>query len=182
MAFTTPRDWTAGEFVTEAIMDTHVRDNFLAMGSHLIVRKTADESVTSSTVFQADDSLILPVGVSEVWKWELCLLVTAAAAGDIKVQWTFPAGGTFSAVAYGVSSADVAQITQWATTTTPTGAAFFGSTGFSVNTTATPIAIQGVYTNAGTGGSVTLEWAQQTSNATATVVKANSTLWAVKLA
>lgn len=27
MAWTTPRDWTAGEIVTEAMMDVHVRDN-----------------------------------------------------------------------------------------------------------------------------------------------------------
>lgn len=31
MAWTTPRDWTNGELVTEAIMDTHVRDNLKAI-------------------------------------------------------------------------------------------------------------------------------------------------------
>ena len=31
MAWTTPRDWTDGELVTEALLDTHVRDNFKAM-------------------------------------------------------------------------------------------------------------------------------------------------------
>jgi hypothetical protein len=31
MAYTTPRDWTAGEQVTHTIMNTHVRDNFTAL-------------------------------------------------------------------------------------------------------------------------------------------------------
>lgn len=31
MAWTTPRDWTDGELVTEALLDTHVRDNLLAL-------------------------------------------------------------------------------------------------------------------------------------------------------
>lgn len=29
MAWTTPRDWTTGELVTEAMMDTHVKDNLV---------------------------------------------------------------------------------------------------------------------------------------------------------
>lgn len=29
MAWTAPRTWTIGEFVTKAIMDTHIRDNLL---------------------------------------------------------------------------------------------------------------------------------------------------------
>lgn len=31
MAWTTPRDWTDGELVTEALLDTHLRDNLLAL-------------------------------------------------------------------------------------------------------------------------------------------------------
>tara|TARA_R110000822_G_scaffold212294_3_gene347709 strand:+ start:2813 stop:3490 length:678 start_codon:yes stop_codon:yes gene_type:complete len=34
MAYTTPRDWTAGEQVTHTIMNTHVRDNFTALSLH----------------------------------------------------------------------------------------------------------------------------------------------------
>lgn len=33
MAWTTPRTWAAGEVITAAIMNTHVRDNFNALGS-----------------------------------------------------------------------------------------------------------------------------------------------------
>jgi hypothetical protein len=34
MAYTTPRDWTQGELVTPAIMNTHIRDNFGALSLH----------------------------------------------------------------------------------------------------------------------------------------------------
>ena len=34
MAYTTPRDWTAGELVTHSIMNTHIRDNFSALSLH----------------------------------------------------------------------------------------------------------------------------------------------------
>lgn len=52
MAWTTPRDWTNTETVTEAIMDTHVRDNLLALKNAtrqaLVVRSNPDP-VTNTT-------------------------------------------------------------------------------------------------------------------------------------
>jgi hypothetical protein len=59
MAWTTPRDWTAGELVTEAIMDTHIRDNLRSV-MHVLAYKTSDEFVdsgTTGTTLQNDDHL-----------------------------------------------------------------------------------------------------------------------------
>jgi len=181
MAWTAPRTWTDGELVTAAIMNPHIRDNQLAMGPHLIVRKTIDESVTSSTAFQADDVLTLPVSANEVWQWELFLLATSDSAADIKLRWTFPAGGTFSAQSNNSSGADVVQRVGWATTTSP-AVEWTGTANFNTSTVASMIIVQGIYVNGGTGGNMALEWAQAASSGTPTVVKANSTLWAVKLA
>ena len=179
MAWTTPRDWVGGEFVTEAIMDTHVRDNLLAVGPHLVVRKTADESVTSNITVQADDVLILPVGVSEIWRFNLDLLVQGATAGDFRMNFTFPAGGTISYTVLSANSAGAVTAELVASTTTPTAEKVFEPISATIPSF---IQVQGVYVNAGTGGNVTLQWAQGTSSGTATTVKANSTLWAVKLA
>lgn len=179
MAWTAPRTWTDGELVTAAIMNPHVRDNFLATGPHLIVRKTSDETVTSSTVFQDDNVLILPVGINEVWQFWFNLLFTADTAGDLKTQYTFPSGGAFSAVSSFVDAANAASNDIIRATTSPTNTAVYGSQSATVPQF---IGIQGVYVNGGTGGSVTLQWAQNTSSATATTIKTNSTLWAVKLA
>lgn len=49
MGWTTPRDWTVGEIATEAIMDTHIKDNLRYL-------KGLDGAVTLS------DALILPDG------------------------------------------------------------------------------------------------------------------------
>jgi hypothetical protein len=51
MAWTAPRDWTAGENVTEAMMDTHVRDNLNYLNDLRVkyAQSTSDSSSTSST-------------------------------------------------------------------------------------------------------------------------------------
>ena len=61
------------------------------------VRKIADESVTSSTVLQNDDHLLLPVLAGETWEFEVVLFypgLVGAEAMDIKVALTFPAMNT----------------------------------------------------------------------------------------
>jgi hypothetical protein len=180
MAFTVPRDWVGGELVTEAIMDTHVRDNFLAMGPHLIVRKTADESLTSNTTLQNDDVLLLPLLANEIWQFVFGLSMSAGSGtGDIKVAFTFPAGGEISASAPGPNENNVFQAGRFEGTTTPTASVNFG---FSASATSRSYQeIRGVFINAGTAGNLQLQWAQRASSATATIMRANSTLWAVKL-
>ena len=176
MAWTAPRTWTDGELVTKAIMDPHVRDNFLATGPHLIVRKSSDESVTSSTVLQNDDALLMAVGVNEVWEVHLHLYVTGGA-GDLQAAWTYPAGGAVAMRSIAPNA--TATLTFW-NVTAASGTAW-GDYDTSTLTTRF-ITVEGLYIGAGTGGTLTLQWAQAASSGTATIVKANSTLWAVKLA
>ena len=64
-----PRDWTAGELVTEAIMDTHVKNQLIST-LHLLKYKSSDETVTSSTVLQNDDDLVYAVGANELWYFD----------------------------------------------------------------------------------------------------------------
>jgi hypothetical protein len=180
MAWSTPRTWSAGETLTAANFNTYIRDQQLMMGPHLIVRKTVDESVTSSTTLQNDDVLLLPVGVNEIWQCEFDLLVVGSNAGDLKVAFTFPTGGTISLSSSAVNSADVPDYMIFEATTSPTSSSSFGI----IQTSSPPqfISIRGVYVNGGTSGNVQLQWAQVASQGTATTVKANSTLWAMKLA
>ena len=179
MAFTAPRTWTDGELVTKAIMDPHVRDNFLAMYPHLIVRKTSDETVTSSTVLQDDNQLILPLLANEIWKFEFNLIYSADAAGDIQISFTFPAAGRIDASVFWNTSGSAADIIKWSGTTTPATAQNLQGLGSTIRLS---LPIQGIFTNSSTAGNLTLQWAQTASSATATTVYTNSTLWAVKLA
>lgn len=51
-AWTAPRTWVTSELVTSAIMNTHVRDNLLALRSHIGARAyhNANQSITSATL------------------------------------------------------------------------------------------------------------------------------------
>jgi hypothetical protein len=179
MAFTTPRDWTGGEFVTEAMMDTHIRDNFLAMGPHLIARKTVDQTITSSAVLVDCTSMVLPVAANEVWQLALSIIYSSGTTEDMKLAFTFPTSGRIDATAMWMSDTATAGTREWTTGTSPTSSQGVQGGGTS---TRYCLPIQGIYTNSTNAGNVTLQFAQNTSGGTATTIYANSTLWAVKLA
>ena len=176
MAWTAPRTWTDGELVTKAIMDPHVRDNFLAV-PHLIARKTADESVISSTTFQDDDHLFFTIGVNEVWQVQYPLMVRADPAGDIKIQFTGPSGclPVLSALITPGSGGAPLSYTWTALSTSQ-------SLGITSATVSEPILISGDVVNGGTGGTFMMQWAQVGSSGTATKVMANSAIVGMKLA
>jgi hypothetical protein len=171
MGWTAPRTWTDGELVTKAIMDVHIRDNQLAEGPHLIARKTADESDAVGTL-QNDDHLFTPsIPANEVWRldWHLWFLNTADSA--LKLAVTFPSG-TFAGSVY--NNTGILFLSGTPTVTNTQTAA--------LNTSASGMlcVVTGLFTNGGTPGAVTLQWARVTSGTV--TIKANSSLWGVKLA
>jgi hypothetical protein len=179
MAWTAPRTWTDGELVTKTIMDAHVRDNFLAVGPHLIARKTADQSVTSSTTLVDCTTMTLPLLANEIWQFTFNVLFDAATAADIKLGFTFPTSGRIDATSFWLGSTDLSQMAAWSGTTTPSTAFTFAGQAADVRML---MPISGIFTNSTNAGNLQLQFAQATSNATATRVFANSTVWAVKLA
>jgi len=180
MAFTVPRTWTDGELVTKAIMDVHVRDNFLAMGPHLVNRKTADQSVTSSTALVNATSMTLPVGANEVWLFAFNIVYSGANTGDLKLAFTFPAAGRIDATAHWGNSAGTSALAEFSGTTTPTTSQIFTGSGGSTVHYLFPL--PGIFTNSSTAGDLQLQFAQGTSDATATTMYTNSTVYGVKLA
>jgi hypothetical protein len=175
MAWTNPRTWTDGELVTKAIMDVHVRDNLNAIGARQHIRKTADQSVTSNTVLVNDTHLFFSIAASEVWVVEVRLYYTGATTGDIKMAWAVPAGATGRHSALGQNTSITAfdhVYNATLTTAIPLGAL---TSGESANHYATIV-------NAGTAGTVQWQWAQQASDATATIVLTNSILIAERVA
>lgn len=181
MAWTNPKTWAFQEGLTSANFNLHIRDNLLALGPHLVVRKTLDESVTSSTLLQNDDVLLMAVAANEIWHVQLCLSFSAVqATGDLKVAFTFPAGGEIGMTGPGADNTGTFNMSRFEGTTTPTTARSFS--GPASSTARAFQVIEGIFINAGTAGNFQLQWAQAASNVTATIVRANSTLWAVKLA
>lgn len=155
---------------------TAVTAAFLESMLPITATKTANESVTSSTTLQNDDQLFAPVEANATYDVELRLFhdSDATVAGDIKVAWTGPAGATMNWGVHGANSAatsSTSALTNMQTRTIAEFAAFGG--GDSSGTTAL---VGGTLTVAGTAGTLQLQWAQETSNAVATNVRAGSRL------
>lgn len=131
----------------------------------ITIRKSADESVVSSITLQNDDHLTFAIGASETWIVEFVLFTNAPAAPDIKVALTAPAGATCV-----VGAGD------WANISAGSGNAGCG-TAIAV-TSGSPIekmvVVAGTVVNSTTAGNITLQWAQNTSSATATTVRTGS--------
>jgi len=161
-------DFAAAEVVTDTKMDQLAVD---------FVRKTADESVTSSTVLQNDDHLLATIGATGTYVFEVVIFVTSAAnaAGDISLDVTGPAG----TLSYGVSGLDITLAS--GNTGTVNTLATSGLVNIGASTTATMFLIKGVLVATATG-TLQFRWAQQTSNANATTVKANSHLTVTQVA
>jgi hypothetical protein len=176
MGWTNPATWTVGELVLASKLNTHVRDN-LNSTAHPIVRKTADESVTSSTTFQNDDHLFFAMAANEVWYVRVGLRVfdASASVADLKVVFTAPASAT-AALTTNHNKVGGGPVSR--------GAGTFLSSGetFDISNVDEWIEIYGLVMNAGTAGNFQLQWAQQVSNASAVTVKTNSYILGFKLA
>lgn len=149
-------------------------------GPPLIVRKTANESVTSNTTNQADDALLFALGASEVWVARFVIFYQGTTTGDIKFTITGPSGVT---IRYGSHQLGVASTTEIgsirASSDVAAGSVVGGGAGATTPVTAF---IEADIANGATPGNVTFEWAQATSDGTATTVLAGSYLVAHRVA
>lgn len=160
------KTFVTGEVLTAADVNTYLVNS-------VGVRKTANESVTSSTTLQDDDELFVSVAANFTYEVSCMLKYDGATTGDFKIQWNVPASATFDysilrlqtgasdatavALDYGQENVDMVM-----------GAIGSG-------TTATAM-ILGTLIVAGTAGTFGLKWAQGTSSATATRILTRSML------
>lgn len=166
----------------EAALNNHEGriDNFEALPSGF-VRKIADESVTSSVTLQNDDVLAFSVTAGKNYYFEIVLLTTCGSSAiDMKVAFTFPAGK----IAYAVMGMDPAVASGFIGSGTWIGSDDSVTSGGNVIAVGIPasttpsagfVKITGQFTCT-TSGTVQLQWCQNTSTATALVVKSGSFL------
>lgn len=139
------------------------------------VRKTADEPVTSSTTQQNDNELLLSIGEAGTYIFEVTLFATSAAnaAGDLQVGFSFPTG----TLHYGVAALDPALASGDSGTMKGQGilSATSGAAGpiIGLSTSTLMITLRGILIATATG-TLQLTWAQMTSNANASTIKAGS--------
>ncbi len=150
-----------------------------------VVLRTGDSgTISSNNVLAADDTLLWTVGASDRWFFQGFLTFTAADSSgaaltaDVQVGWTVPTGGAMQWGAFGGTGNTVAGYSVTASTSSPlailsaSGALASGMVAGSVG-----LAIAGFYTGDGShAGTVTLTWAQNTSNAATLLIAKNSTL------
>jgi hypothetical protein len=127
-------------------------------------RKTVDETVNNSATLQNDDELFVAVEASLTYDFEAEIFYNSGTTPDFKFGWTFPAGLTMT---YSVYAAG--------------GAVFLG---YSEIQTSVPVIdgqgaavaalLKGTVIVFSTAGTLQLQWAQNTANASNTVVAAGS--------
>ena len=141
------------------------------------VRKASDELVTSSTTLQPDDNLTFTVIPGETYFFQMSVNATFAAPpsnGQFKYSITAPTGSTCNVSSHGVDSSGGGL--EMNNVGCGTSANYGGGDG-SYNTLITGTVVAG----AGGGTTVALNWAQITSSATSTRVKAGSMLTVYKI-
>lgn len=145
------------------------------------VRKTADESVTSSTTKQDDDHLLLAIAANESWVVDFNIIFSGSNAGDLKCSLTVPSGATGVVGGLGTDTTATGNVgdVRFFATSTFTEEHFFACNSTSVFTIAV---LKALVINSSNAGNIQFQWAQVTSSGTATTVRANSHLVARRVA
>ncbi len=131
-------------------------------------RKTADESVSSSTTLQNDDTLKIALAASDAVEFSAVMFVSSTSSSpDFKMTFTVPSGASvrwfaewFDGVAYQSSGI----VTSSGTTVA------FAITGNTLGM----VKLTGIVVNGSNAGDLQLQWAQNSSNSTAVKVEQRS--------
>lgn len=145
----------------------------------LWVGKTVTTDRASTTTISADPELVLPVEANAEYVFEFYWRVSGITAGGIDIQITTPTGatGSYSCNRLAADQADTG-------TRTSTRLLFNVETEFSTPSTSAHQVIEGsgrVITG-GTAGNLSIDWAQNASNATATSMTSDSWIQLTRVA
>jgi hypothetical protein len=145
----------------------------------IAARSTDASSITSSTTLVADSVMVVPINTTsgDMWFAEWFLLVNPAnTTMDIKIGFTFPTSCTMSYAVLSSGTTSFSAFGAQAVATTPTGLSAqtvvlpFGTTTAALM----PVCIGAWITGGGTSGNVAINYAQNTSDAGALVIKKGS--------
>ncbi|MGE0696358.1 MAG: hypothetical protein AB7O59_19740 [Pirellulales bacterium] len=142
----------------------------------ITVRKSADENVASSTTLQNDDHLKITLQAGKTYAFNGAIFATStSSAPDIKIAFTTPSGTTMDIGFLAAFGTQIRRAEMLETSGVASSPIAIGSN------TNTVIQLMGTIAVGGTGGDITLQWAQGTSNGTATTVKQGSFLSVVEM-
>lgn len=131
-------------------------------------RKTVNETVNNSAALQNDDALFVAVVANAVYDVKLVLHYTSGTTPDLKIGWTAPSGATMVWGGYLFSTASA--FTATGNNAVGTVVAL-GGLGADVSAV-----FDGTVVTSTTAGTLQLQWAQNTANASDSTVYAGSFL------
>lgn len=141
-----------------------------ASAAAIFKERSSDLSRTSTTTLADDTELTATLLAGVVYKCEALLIYTASTAGDFKFQFVVPASGSFNAASHALPSGSTGNTGTVSLDLQVESSAFVG--GGSGATVMTVKVFAKVWS--GSGGTFKLQWAQGTSDGTATILKQNS--------
>lgn len=144
----------------------------------LFIRKSANESVTSSTTLQNDDQLAVTLGVG-TWRVEAYLHATGSLGGDIRTAWTF--AGTTSSVGRSCQGPNQSMTDRTNTTMRSSASALADHMLYGTDGVGESVIVEDLLLVVTGSGVLTLQWAQEATSVTATVVWAGSRLYATRV-
>lgn len=148
----------------------------------LFVRKAANETVNASAALQNDDALVLSVAASSKYILDAYIIYDSNTTADFKCAWVGPSGATLPWTVTGLAVASTAvsgSIVMAVAAIGDAGAQSIGGAGAGTQVAAR---ITGLLTVGVTAGTLQFRWAQATSDASDTIVVADSYMRLVKVA
>jgi hypothetical protein len=141
--------------------------------------KSGDESRTSTIAVSDDSELVLTVAANTLYYVKGVLLYDGASGGDLRLGWSAPAGATFDWTGGGLDSASTGLAgTMYVGAWTLAGEHVYGCNASGNNQFALP---EGWLQTGANAGSFRARWAQGTSSATSTRIRARSGLTALAM-
>lgn len=150
----------------------------------LFARKTATESVTSNTTVQADDHLFVTLEANSTYVLDMWLNGTGADAGDLKYNFTYPSGTSVAAGAatYNTASTGAAPVINSLGSASDGTSPTIDFTAGTIAGVSISVIVRGLVVVGATAGNLALQWAQNSSNGTATTLDAGSYLMLTRVA
>jgi hypothetical protein len=137
---------------------------------HVVRRTTDAANINNSTALVSDPTLVTTLpAVTGVFYWEDTIFYSSSAAGRYKVAYTWPGGGSvgfWAGLGLAIGSTTTTGDVQAAETISSGTSAPYGGAGVG---TRVVVKIWGELSLAGTGGTLQLQYAQNTADATNTV-------------
>lgn len=146
--------FTVGQTLTSTVLNA-------AFNIRREVFQGATDTVTNTTTLASSSFLTLPVAASSTYLVELFLLCDAAAAADMKFSFLFSGGGTWLIAPWGQDTTATVATGSVQTGPVNTVAWTYGTIGVGSTISAKPTG----HISTTSAGNVTLQFAQNTANA-----------------